>query len=97
VRAVVRLGRPIPRLRSELLLRRRTGDGALTTTTVGKLLLRNVAKGRRGLTVRLTPAGRTLLRSAGRLELKLRVSAAPGRTGDRPSELKVERRVTLKR
>ncbi len=95
VRAVVRLGRAIPRLRSVLLLRRRTTSGTVTTT-VGRLVRRNVAQGRRKLTVRLTPKGRALLARKGRLVLRLRVTATPGTAGDKPSELRVVRRVTLR-
>jgi len=96
VRAVVRLGRRVPRLRSELLLRRRTRRGVITTT-VGRMVLRNVAYGRRRLTVRLTPTGRALLKSKGRLNLKLRVTASPRTAGDKPSDLRVIRRVTVRR
>jgi len=46
--------------------------------------------------VRLTPKGRALLASKGRLVLRLRVTASPRTAGDKPSELQVTRRVTLR-
>lgn len=92
VRAVARLGKFIPRLRLQLLLKR----GA-ATIRVGKKTLRKVDRGRRKLKVRLTPKGRALLSRRGRLRLKLRVTARPRTGTDRPSDVTVVRRVTLKK
>ena len=43
-----------------------------------------------------TLKGRALLARKGRLVLRLRVTATPGTAGDKPSELRVVRRVTLR-